>query len=188
MNLLIFGIALFTSVHLVSSVAPASCASLKEAIGDNAFRVAYAVLALLGIVLIVIGWRSAVPVVVYAPPPWGQSVAFFLMFIAIFLFGVSHGKSQVKRLLRHPQLIAVLLWSTAHLLANGDIRSVILFGSLGAWALVEIPLLNRRDGEWQRPPRANMRSELISAAVSVVVFLVLIALHPYIAGVSALGA
>jgi len=123
MNWLIFGIALFTAVHLVSAVVPASCRSLKAAIGDKVFRSVYSLLVLAGLVLIVVGWRSAVPVAVYAPPAWGPTVAFLLMFAAVFLFGASHAKTNFKRYLRHPQLTGVLLFSAAHLLANGDSRS-----------------------------------------------------------------
>lgn len=186
MNWLILGIALFAAVHLVSAVVPGSCKSLKAAVGDKLFRTVYSLLALAGVVLIVIGWRSAVPVAVYAPPAWGATLAFLLMFVAVFLFGASHAKTNLKRYVRHPQLTAVILFSVAHLLSNGDIRSIVLFASLGAWALVEIPLINRREGEWIKPPRASMKSEMIGATISVVVFLVLVALHPYFAGVSPL--
>lgn len=188
MNLLIFGIALFAAVHLVSAVVPAAVRSLKEVTGANAYRGVHALLSLAGVVMIVVGWRSAVPVVVYAPPAWGTSVAFVLMFASIYLFGASHGRMRIKRVVRNPQLTAVVLWSVAHLLANGDIRSIVLFGSLGAWALVEIALLNRRAGEWIKPPPTTMKSELIGAAIGLVVFLVLVALHPYFAGVSPLPA
>ena len=186
MNWLIFGIALFVSVHLVSSVVPSSCAALKAAVGEKTYRGVYSVLVLLGLALFVYGWRNAVPIVVYAPPAFGPTLAFVLMFAAIFLFGASHARTNLRRYVRHPQLAAVMLWSAAHLLANGDIRSIVLFSSLGAWALIEIPLINRRDSEWKKPPRASLKSERITAAVSVVVFLVLVALHPYYTGVSPL--
>lgn len=186
MNWLIFGTALFVSVHLVSAVVPSSCASLKAAVGAKAYRGIYSLLAVTGIALIVFGWRNAVPIAVYAPPDFGPTLAFLLMFVSVFLFGASHARTSLKRYVRHPQLAAVLLWSAAHLLSNGDIRSIVLFGSLGVWALIEIPLINHREGEWQKPPRASMRSEMIGATISVVVFLVLIALHPYFAGVSPL--
>ncbi|MDX1480366.1 MAG: NnrU family protein [Woeseiaceae bacterium] len=188
MNLLIFGIALFAAVHLVSAVVPSAVASLKSAVGANGYRAVHAVLSLAGVAMIVIGWRSSVPVVVYAPPPWGMSVAFVLMFAAIYLIGASHGRLRIRRVVRNPQLTAVVLWAIAHLLANGDIRSIVLFTSLGAWALVEIALLNRRDGEWHKPPAPSMKTELIGAAIGIVVFLVLLALHPYFAGVSPLPA
>lgn len=186
MNWLTLGLAVFVAVHLLSSVVPSACTSLKGAIGENAFRGAYSLLVLGGIVMIVIGWRSSIPVVVYAPPVWGTSVAFFLMLVSVFLFGASHAKTNIKRYVRHPQLTSVLVWSIAHLLSNGDIRSLTLFGTLGLWALIEIPLINRREGTWEKPERASMRSEVIGATISVVVYLVLIALHPYYAGVSPL--
>lgn len=188
MDWLIFGIALFTAVHLLSAVAPSSVASLKQAIGEKIFRGAYSLLVLAGIVLIVVGWRSAIPVAVYAPPAWGPTVAFLLMFVAVVLFGASHARTNLKRYIRHPQLSSVVLFAIAHLLANGDIRSIVLFTSLGVWALIEMPLISRREGEWNKPPRASARSEMIGAAISVVVFLVLVALHPYFAGVSPLPA
>lgn len=188
MTWLICGIALFTVLHLTSALLPGMRKRLNAAMGEKGYRGMYAALAVVGLALIVIGWRSTMPVAVYAPPTWGSTLAFFLMFVAVVLFGAAHAKTGIKRLVRHPQLTSVLLWSIAHLAANGDSRSLILFGSLAAWALIEMPLINRRDGDWTKPPRATPRSELIAAAVSVIIFLVLIALHPYFAGVSPLPA
>lgn len=188
MTWLISGIALFVIVHLSSSAFPGMRSMLKETIGEKAHRGAFAALALAGVVMIVIGWRSTIPVAIYAPPSWGATLAFLLMFISIVLFGASHAKTNIKRVVRHPQLTAVALWSVAHLASNGDTRSLILFGSLGLWALTEMLLINRRDGEWLKPERAMMKNEAIGATISVIVFLVLLALHPYFAGVSPLPA
>lgn len=184
MNWLIAGLAIFTSVHLLSSVVPGPVAALKDAIGANLFRGIYSVLVLTGLVLIVLGWRAAIPVVVYAPPTWGSHLALTLMFVAVYLFASSHGRMSIRRIVRHPQLTAVLVWSVAHLLANGDIRSIVLFGTLGAWAAIEILLINFREDDWVRPAKAPLKGELIGTAIAVVVYVVLIALHPYFAGVS----
>jgi len=188
MNWLIGGIALFTILHLTSSLIPGLRKQLKVAMGEKGYRGMYAALVVGALALIVVGWRNTMPVAIYSPPGWGSTLAFFLMFVSVVLFGAAHAKTGIKRLVRHPQLTAVLLWSIAHLAANGDSRSLILFGSLALWAMIEMPLINRRDGEWTKPPRATPRGEFISAAVSVIVFLVLIALHPYFAGVSPLPA
>ena len=188
MTWLITGIAVFTLVHLSSSALPALRTALQSSMGTNAYRGIYAALVLAGLVMIVLGWRSTMPTAVYAPPTWGPTLAFLLMFVAVVLFGASHARTNIKRLVRHPQLSAVLLWSIAHLSANGDSRSLVLFGSLGAWSLIDMAFINRRDGEWVKPERAAMKSEMIGAAVSVIVFLVLIALHRYYAGVSPLPA
>ncbi len=187
MSWLISGIALFVAVHLSSAV-PGLRPLVRETIGEKAHRGAFAALAVAGFVMIVIGWRSTTPIAVYAPPSWGSTLAFLLMFVAIVLFGASHARTNIKRIVRHPQLSAVALWSVAHLAANGDSRSLLLFGSLGLWALIEMPLIDHRDGEWQRPERASMKNETIGATISVIVFLVLVALHPYYAGVSPLPA
>jgi uncharacterized membrane protein len=188
MTWLISGIVLFTAIHLFSALFPSLRGALKTSLGEKPFRGLYAALAAAGLALIVVGWRSTVPVAIYAPPTWGPTLTFLLMFVSIVLFGASHARTNIKRIVRHPQLTSIVLWSLAHLIANGDIRSIILFGSLGVWALLEMALINRREGEWVKPVRASMKSEMIGAAVSVVIFLVLIALHPYFAGVSPLPA
>lgn len=181
---LVGGIALFSIIHLSAALIPTLRDALKLAMGPGAFKAVFSALALAGIVMIVTGWRNTMPVAVYAPPAWGSTLAFLLMFVSVVLFGAAHAKTNIKRIVRHPQLSSVLLWSIAHLVSNGDSRSLILFGSLGVWAMIEMPLINRREGEWLRPARASSRSELIGAAISTVIFLVLIALHPYFAGVS----
>lgn len=183
---LIIGIALFTLIHLSASVVPPLRDYLQTMFGRNVYRAGFAILSIAGVVLIVIGWRSTVPIAVYAPPAWGAELALPLMFIAVVLFGAAHARTNIKRFVRHPQLTSILLWSLAHLASNGDSRSLILFGSLGVWATLEMAMINRRDGEWQKPERATPRNEAIGAAISIVIFLVLIALHPYLAGVSPL--
>ena len=187
MTWLIGGLAIFAAIHFISA-SKGLRASLLNTIGQNAYRGVYSAISLAGLILIVIGWRSAVPVALYAPPSWGATIAFPMMFAAVLLFGASHAKTGIKRVIRHPQLTAVIIWSLAHLASNGDLRSLVLFGTLGVWSALEIALINRRDGEWVKPAPANGRNELIAAAVSVVVFLVLFALHPYFAGVSPLPA
>jgi uncharacterized membrane protein len=110
------------------------------------------------------------------------------MAISIFLFGAAQRKSAVKRFIRHPQLTGLLLWSLAHLLANGEQRSLVLFGGLGVWALLEMVLISRRDGEWVKEESPPMSRDLIGAVIAAVLMVVLIFLHPYFTGVSlALG-
>lgn len=188
MTWLVGGIALFVIIHLTSALIPALRNRLQVRMGQKAYRGAFAALAAAGMVMIVVGWRTAMPVAIYSPPSWGATLAFLLMFVSVVLFGAGHAKTNIKRFIRHPQLTAIAIWSLAHIAANGDSRSLILFGSLGIWAVAEIALINRRDGEWQKPDRATTRSEMIGVAISVVMFLVLIALHPYFAGVSPLPA
>ena len=90
--------------------------------------------------------------------------------------------SRIKQYVRHPQLTGVALWAGAHLLLNGDSRSVILFAGMGVWALTEIVLISRREGLWRKPESPSWLIEMRGLLIAVVVFAVFIALHPFITG------
>ena len=106
------------------------------------------------------------------------------MLLAFFMFAASKLETNVARHIRHPQLTAVILWASAHLVANGDSRTLTLFGTLGVWALLEIVLISRREGAWQRPARALVKAEVKPLLIAILVFLAVFALHPYLFGVS----
>ena len=93
----------------------------------------------------------------------------------------------VKRVLRHPQLTGLIVWAIGHLLANGDILSVVLFGGLGVWAVAEIVLINRREGAWVKPEPVPISAEIRPVLIGLVVFVALFAAHPYLFGVSPMG-
>ena len=175
-------------MHFIPAGLPGFRKKIISKMGDKAYRGVFALLVVVALAMIVAGWRSMVPVVIYAPPAWGPTATFLLMFIAVVLFGAAHAKTNIKRVIRHPQLNGIVLWSIGHLLSNGDIRSLVLFGGLWLWAFIEMALIDHRDGEWLKPERATLKNEAIGATVGVVVFLVLIALHPYFAGISPLPA
>jgi len=186
MELLAGGIILWAVVHLFPAVAVPLRARLIGAMGEKPYKGVFALVMFAALGMIIVGWRSTPPVAVYSPPSWSRELAFLLMFFSIVLFGASHARTNIKRFVRHPQLSSIMLWSLAHLVANGDSRSLVLFGGMLVWAMIEVPLINGRQGEWVKPERAAMKSEVIGILISVVVFLVLIALHPQFAGVSAL--
>ena len=107
-----------------------------------------------------------------------------LILVAFILFGASNYPTRIKQLIRHPQLTGVIVWAFAHLLLNGDSRSVLLFGSLGAWAVLEIIFINKREGEWVKQPPPGWAREIRGLVISLVVFVVVVMLHPYMTGVS----
>ena len=102
------------------------------------------------------------------------------------LFAASGVASNLKRLVRHPQLTGVLVWTGAHLLSNGEDRLLVLFGGLGLWAIVAIALINRRDGAWEKPERPPLAAELKPLLAAIVVYAVLRLVHSYITGVPAM--
>lgn len=186
MNLLVAGVLLWAVGHLMPSFAPGFRQSLIDKLGAGPYRGVFALMIVASVLLIVFGWRSTPEEYLYVLPVWSRQLGFVLMFVSVFLLGAAHGKSIVKRFVRHPMLMGVLVWSVSHLLTNGTTRALILFGALGIWALIEMPLLNARNRDWTRPDATPLTAELKGVVISAIVFTVLIWIHPYFAGVSPL--
>ncbi len=184
MNFLIAGVSLWVVAHLIPSLGKGFRQTLIDKFGDGPYRGVFALTVLTSLGLIIFGWRTTPEVYLYVLPTWSRLAGIILMMIAIFLIGASHGKSIVKRFVRHPMLMGVFVWSLSHLLTNGTSRALILFGGLGLWALLEMPLINAREGARGLPLAPGIRSELIVLAISAVVFIALLYLHPYFSGVS----
>jgi uncharacterized membrane protein len=186
MALFLAGITLFCIVHLFPALAPASRENLTFKLGENPYKGIFSLLILGGLLMIVFGWKATVPRALYAPPLGPGIVPSILVLAGLILFFSSNMKGHLKRTLRHPQMIGTLLWAGSHLLTNGDTRSVILFGSLATWALLEIVLCNRRDGPRKELPSASAKADVIAVVVGTVAFAVLGHFHLKLFGVSPL--
>jgi uncharacterized membrane protein len=183
MSLLIAGLLLFTVVHLMPAASPATRARLLEKLGEGPYRGLFSIVVLTALVLIVFGWRAATPSAVYAPPVGGGPVISALVFFAFVMFVASKARTNYRRLVRHPQMVSVILWSVAHLLVTGDSRSVVLFGGLGIWAVFEIVLCNKRDGEWIKPDVMPFSADMMVAVIAGAAFAALFFLHKALFGV-----
>lgn len=174
------------AVHLF----PGLCAGQRRAvigrIGLGPYRGLFSLLLVLAVVCMVAGWRSVTPVTVYAAPPAMGGVTAVLMAVALILFVAARAPTDIKRLLRHPQLSSVVVWSAAHLLSNGDSRSLVLFIGLALWAVVEMAVISRREAAWKRPEPVGAARTGLSAAIGLAAFAVVTFIHPWIAGVPAL--
>jgi uncharacterized membrane protein len=184
MTWLVLGVLLWSAVHLLPSAGAPARARAIERLGQ-AYQGVFALAILASIGVMVFGWRSTAPTAVYTPPAWGSAAANVLVFLALLLFAASGMTSNIKRIIQHPQLAGVATWAAAHLLSNGELRSLVLFGGLGLWAITAIGFINRRDGAWEKPEPQPMAGEWKPLAAAIVGFAVLYMLHPYIAGVSA---
>ena len=142
MTLLILGLVLWTAAHLFKRLAPAARASLSEKMGESSKGV-IALVLLLSIVLMVIGYRAADTAFFWGSTPAMTGINNLLMIVAIALMGVNSSKSRFRGKLRHGMLSGALVWSVAHLLVNGDVASIVLFGGIGLWAIAEMIILNR---------------------------------------------
>lgn len=184
MLLLIAGLLLFTIVHLFPSALTESRTALVEKLGDKPYRGLFSVTIVASLILIVVGWKSATPTPVYLPPFGSEPILSALVFLAFVLFVAAQTRTNIRRYIRHPQMTAVLLWSTAHLLVNGDSRSVALFGGLGAWAVIEMLLCNRRDGTWKKPEPASIVTDAVTVAIGAAGFSLIWYFHGALFGVA----
>ena len=179
---LMAGVLLWSVAHLSGCLAPGPRARLLNRVGEPVYKGIFSLVMVASIVMIVVGWRSSVPYSVYRPPQWGHLATLILMVPAIILFVASNMPTNLKRVLRHPQLTGFALWAAIHLLSNGDRNSVVLFGGLALWAILQIVLINRRDGAWTRPAAVPVMKDLIPVVVGIAVFAVLLWAHPFLAG------
>lgn len=170
MAILIAGVVLWSVVHLMPSLAPTVRTKLVGALGPNPYKGIFSIDIILALILIVWGWKSATPSHVYAPPLAGSIIPGVLMALAFVLMVAASTRNNIKCHVRHPQMTAVVLWGAGHLLANGDSRSLVLFGGFTLWALLEILFINRRDGEWQKPASQPITSDLLVLVIAGVAF------------------
>ena len=177
MTLLVIGMVIWILVHLFPVVAPGPRAALTAKMGLGPSKGVIAVLILLGLVLIVLGYLNAEYSEVYIPPAWGVHLNNLLMLLAVYMLGAKHAKGRAKRVVRHPMLMSVILWAVAHLLVRGDLASVILFGGMAGWAIVSMLGANRRDGAWEKPAGGTMAGDIRHVIITLVVFAVFVLIH-----------
>jgi hypothetical protein len=114
-----------------------------------------------------------------------RHVAMLIAVAGVILFIAANFPTRIKRIIRHPQLSGVFLWSVAHLLLNGDSRSVTVFGALAAWSLISMFTINRRDGVWVKPePTKGWWLEAVIIIVGLVVSAIIVRFHQYLSGIA----
>ena len=148
MTLLLVGLLLFLGSHSVRIFAEDWRTARIAGMGANGWKGAYSLVAIAGFVLIVIGYGQARldPVVLYAPPTWTRHLAALLTLPAFILLAASKGPvTRIKAAVGHPMVAGVKLWAFAHLIANGTLADVVLFGSFLAWAVADFIAARRRD-------------------------------------------
>lgn len=148
MVLLILGLALFFGPHSVRIFADGWRTAQIARLGDNAWKGVYSVVSVIGFVLIIYGYglARADPLVLYSPPLWTRHLAALLTLVAfILLAAYMIPRTRIKAAVGHPMLLGVKVWAFAHLLSNGTLADVVLFGSFLAWAVLDYVSARRRD-------------------------------------------
>jgi uncharacterized membrane protein len=188
---MILGLVLFLGIHTVTTQRDFR-AGLVASWGEGGYKIGYALLSLVGLALIVWGfawYRATGWINVWYPPKALKHMTVALMLPAVILVVASYIRGRIYTALKHPMLAGVKLWAAAHLLANGDLGSIILFGSFLGWAVFDRISLKRRADSGAPPiPVGGIGNDAIAVAVGIVAYLALaFAFHPVVIGVPVVG-
>ena len=192
MTLLIIGIVLFLGVHLVRVVAPDVRRSMIASLGEKGWRAGYSIASIATLILLIYGFGQARQVtgMLYYPPVWMAHITVALMLIAMIclvasLLPAGHIATKTK----HPMVLSVKIWALAHLLANGETSSVLLFAAFLAWGVIMRISLKRRQkrGEITLPVFVSARYDLYAVIIGAVVWALIIwRVHEWLIGVAPL--
>lgn len=188
MLILIIGVVEWAFVHWLKRLAPGARAAMTTRMGEGS-KGLVALLLVLSVVLMVWGYRQADFIPIWEPPSFFKAINNLLMLLAFYVYGASARKADkvwIGTKIRHPQLTGFMIWAVAHLLVNGDLASIILFGGLLIWAAVTVGLINRAEGAWVVPARAPAKSEIILVVITLVLFSIVAGIH-ILLGVSPFG-
>jgi uncharacterized membrane protein len=188
---MILGLVLFFGVHTLTTQREMR-AQVIAASGEGGYKIGYTLVSLLGFVLIVWGfahYRATGMWEIWTPPTALKHLTAALMLPAVILVVASYIRGRIYTRLKHPMLAGIKLWAAAHLLANGDLGSIILFGSFLGWAVFDrISLKHRADSGAPPIPVGGPGNDLIAVAVGIVAYLALgFAFHPVVIGVPVFG-
>ena len=191
MILLVVGLVLFLGVHSVSIVAPQWRQAQVQRLGERAWKGLYALVSLVGLILLIYGYGLArhAPVVLYTPPTWLRHLALLLMVPVFPLFLATYFPGRIQHAAKHPQLLSVKLWATAHLLANGTLADVLLFGAFLLWAAADRVSVKRRVVQHKVPgaPPGAMNDVVLLVGGLLIYAAFLFRVHVWMVGVSPLG-
>jgi len=183
MTLLVAGLAFFLGIHLLPVVPPLREA-LQARLGANGYRGAFTIASLAGLVLIVVGCRAAGRGdQLFAPMPAAVAIAPYAVTLSFVLFAAANMRTHIRKALRHPMLLGLLIWAAVHLCANGDTRGTVLFAAFLVWALVDLVSAVSRHAVKEFEPVA--RQDVIAIATGVVLALVVMTFHRTLFGVAA---
>ena len=192
MTVLLLGLVVFLGVHSVSIAAPGWRSAQVARFGDRGWKGLYSVVAGIGLALLIVGYGMArrEPVVLYTPPPALRHLALVVMLPVFPLLFAAYLPGRLSRLAKHPMLLATKLWASAHLLANGNLGDVLLFGAFLAWAVADrISVKRRRPDEAHAVPGAppGPMNDAIAVAGGLAVYAVTVLwAHRWAFGVSPL--
>jgi uncharacterized membrane protein len=191
LTIMILGLAGFLGAHAFVTFR-AQRAAVVARLGEGPYKGLFALVSLIGFGLIVYGfaqYRAEGLIPVWSPPAWTRHVTVALVWPSIICVTAAYIRGDIQRVLKHPMLVGVKLWAVAHLIANGDLGGIILFGSVLAWAVFDrITLKRRTDPGAPAIPNGGRRNDVIAVVVGTLLYLALgFWFHPYVIGLRVFG-
>jgi uncharacterized membrane protein len=179
---LVIGLLLFFGVHVFSSLRGARAAVIAR-MGELPYKAAYSVVSLAGFALIVLGYARAPMVELWAPPEWGYYAALWFMPFAVVSLVGAFIPGNIRRMTAHPMLWGVTLWALLHLLANGDLAGLLLFGAFGLYSVHAMSSQNAR-GVQHAKKKWPVVNDVITVVVGLAVYWLLLRFHGNLFGVT----
>jgi len=189
MNLLLLGLLIFLAVHSISILAETRRDRMVANLGEMAWKGLYAVVAIVGFVLLVKGYALARqdPIVLYSSPTWLRHGAMLLLLPVFPIVLSAYLPGRIQSALRHPMLVATEIWAVAHLLANGTLADVALFGSFLVWAAAVHRSMGRRTPRTIPGAPASAANDVIAVVVGIGLYVGFVGwLHIWLIGVPVL--
>jgi uncharacterized membrane protein len=187
MAILILGLVLFLGIHTLTTMREARAAVIVR-LGEGPYKGLYSLVSAVGLVLIVWGfgsYRAQGYIQVWNPPAILHAVALILLWFAFVALAAAYAPpGKIKATLRHPMLVAVKAWALSHLLVNGDLGSMLLFGALLAWAVYDRIALKRRGDLGAAPVQGVKAADAIVIAIGTVAYVAMFWLHETLIGVA----
>ena len=181
MNLLILGIIIFFSIHLVP-IFPIKNILINR-LGENKYKGLFSLIALVGLLIIIYGFSRADFYPIWDPLPYSKEIALALMPISMILLAAANIQTNIKKFIKHPMLIGIFIWSFVHLITNGDLRSIILFGSFGLYVLIDI-FFSKKVLTTNIEAKYTLSKDIMVIIIGLVAYLIIVYYHQFIAGVT----
>ena len=191
MALFLFGLFIFLASHSCRIFAESWRNQIIDRIGEVKWKGLYTIISLIGFIIMVIGYGQARQdtLVLWQPNAFLIYIALVLNLIAfIFLAGSSPSNNAIRLKLKHPMILGVKVWALAHLLSNGTLVDLILFGSFLIWAVLDFRSARKRPIHISEQAQVSTKATVISIASGVILWVIFIfGLHQYLIGVSPLA-
>jgi uncharacterized membrane protein len=191
MGLLVIGLVLFLGAHVFVTLRGPRAAVIAR-IGEWPYKGLIGLVSLVGLIVIGYGfghYRASDWIEVWSPPRWTYYVTQLLMWPASICVVAAYARGNIWRTFKHPFLVGVKTWAVAHLISNGDLGSIVLFGSFLAWAVYDRITLKRRSDPGAPPiPVGGLRHDIIALVIGTLLYLALgLVFHPLVVGVPVFG-